>query len=769
MSIPSSSTIGSTVLGYPRIGPDRELKRATEAYWAGRTDASALHDVAAGLRRDTWTGLRDAGLGSVPGNTFSFYDHVGDTALAVGAVPERFAGVTDPLERLFAMARGRTGAPPCEMTKWFDTNYHYLVPEVGPDTRLAPGSRKALDEFREALRSGITTRPVLVGPVTFLLLSKPADGAPEGFRPLDLLGPLVEVYRDLLAELAEAGAEWVQLDEPAFAADRTPEEVAALRRAYDRLASATRRPKILVASYFGELGPALPALAATAVEGLALDLVAGAADLDALDSGGPVVPGLDRKVVLAGVVDGRNVWRTDLDRALATAQRLVGVAARIEVSTSCSLLHVPYDLTAETALPGDVVDMLAFARQKVTEVVLLGRALHEGPDAVAAELDAARATRERVAATARRDERVRSRLDALGPDHYRRGHGDVRAKVQREALGLPVVPTTTIGSFPQTAQIRRDRAAHRSGTIDTGTYTERMRQEIVRVVRLQEDIGLDVLVHGEPERNDMVQYFAENLDGFATTDHGWVQSYGSRCVRPPILHSDVSRPRPITVEWARFAQSLSDALVKGMLTGPVTILAWSFVRDDQPLGDTARQVGLALRDEVGDLEAAGIRIIQVDEPALRELLPLHERDRPAYLDWAVDAFRLAVGAVADATQIHTHLCYSEFGEVVGAIDGLDADVTTVEAARSRMEVLADLGPGVPRGLGPGVYDVHSPEVPGTDELVEQLGAALRHIGPDRLWANPDCGLKTRGETETVAALTNLVAAARRVRDSATTG
>lgn len=692
MSIPSSSTIGSTVLGYPRIGPDRERKRATEAYWAGRSDASALHDVAAGLRRDTWTGLRDAGLGSVPGNTFSFYDHVLDTALAVGAVPERFAGITDPLERLFAMARGRTGAPACEMTKWFDTNYHYLVPEVGPATRLAPGSRKALDEFREALRIGITTRPVLVGPVTFLLLSKPADGAPEGFRPLDLLGPLVEVYRDLLAELAEAGAEWVQLDEPAFAADRTPEEIAALRRAYDRLASATRRPKILVASYFGELGPALPALAATAVEGLALDLVAGDADLDALD---PAVPGLDRKVVLAGVVDGRNVWRTDLDRALVTAQRLVGVAGRVEISTSCSLLHVPYDLTVETALPGDVVDMLAFARQKVEEVVLLGRALHEGPDAVAAEFDAARATRERVAATARRDERVRSRLAALGPDHYRRSHGDVRAKVQREALGLPVVPTTTIGSFPQTAQIRRDRAAHRSGAIDTGTYTERMRQEIVRVVRLQEDIGLDVLVHGEPERNDMVQYFAENLDGFATTDHGWVQSYGSRCVRPPILHSDVSRPRPITVGWAEFAQSLSDAPVKGMLTGPVTILAWSFVRDDQPLGDTARQVGLALRDEVVDLEAAGIRIVQVDEPALRELLPLHERDRAAYLDWAVDAFRLAVGAVADTTQIHTHLCYSEFGEVVGG---------DRRARRRRHHgrggPVADGGAGRPRPGGP---------------------------------------------------------------------
>nr|WP_093336579.1 5-methyltetrahydropteroyltriglutamate--homocysteine S-methyltransferase [Pseudonocardia ammonioxydans] len=757
----SESGTASTVLGYPRIGPDRELKRATEAFWAGRSSASALHEVAAGLRRETWTGLRDAGLGQVPGNTFSFYDHVLDTALAVGAVPARFAGETDHLERLFAMARGRPGAPACEMTKWFDTNYHYLVPELAPDTPLAPSSRKALEEFREALRSDVLTRPVLVGPVTFLLLSKPAEGAPDGFRPLDLLGPLVEVYRDLLAELADAGAEWVQLDEPAFAADRTEEEIAALRKAYDRLSAAPRRPKLLVASYFGELGPALPVLASTGVEGLALDLVAGRSDLDGIES----VEGIGRKQVLAGVVDGRNVWRTDMDDALATASRLVGVAARVEISTSCSLLHVPYDLAAEQNLPADVVDMLAFARQKVDEVVLLGRALHEGRAAVAAEFDTARATRERVAAASRRNESVRSRLTALGADHYGRGAGDVRAKAQREALGLPDVPTTTIGSFPQTPEIRKDRAAHRSGRIDDAEYTGRMRREIARVIELQEGIGLDVLVHGEPERNDMVQYFAENLDGFATTEFGWVQSYGSRCVRPPILHSDVSRPEPITVEWARYAQSLSTAYVKGMLTGPVTILAWSFVRDDQPLGDTARQVGLALRDEVVDLEASGIRIIQVDEPALRELLPLHERDRQAYLDWAVDSFRMAVGGVADTTQIHTHLCYSEFGEVVGAIDGLDADVTTVEAARSRMEVLADLGPGVPRGLGPGVYDVHSPEVPGADQLTDQLTEALRHIGSERLWANPDCGLKTRGETETVEALTHLVAAARRVRET----
>ncbi|MDN5919528.1 MAG: 5-methyltetrahydropteroyltriglutamate--homocysteine S-methyltransferase [Pseudonocardia sp.] len=757
---------GSTVIGYPRIGPDRELKRATERYWSGILDRDALRETAAGLRRDTWNGLRDAGLGSVPSNTFSYYDQMLDTALSVGAIPERFARIAeqeDPLDLLFAMARGREGIPACEMTKWFDTNYHYLVPELGPKTRLAPADRKAVDEFREAAELGVRTRPVLVGPLTFLLLAKPAEQAPADFRTLDLIGPLVEVYVDLLAELAAAGAEWVQLDEPAFAADRTPEEIALLGKVYDRLAAAPSRPRprLLVASYFGELGPALPVLARTAVDAIGLDLVAGAADLDSVAG----IPDLLGKTVLAGVVDGRNVWRTDLDAALSKATVLAGAAGRVEISTSCSLLHVPYDVDAETKLTADVTDRLAFARQKVGEVVLLGRALHEGRAAVAAEMDAARATVDRVAAAKGRDDLVRTRLAARGAGPNPPGPAAAPPPAPRPAQRQPALPTTTIGSFPQTGAIRADRAAHRAGRLDDAGYTEKMRAEIERVVRLQEKIGLDVLVHGEPERNDMVQYFAENLDGFATTEHGWVQSYGSRCVRPPILHSDVTRPKPITVEWATYAQSLSDRPVKGMLTGPVTILAWSFVRDDQPLGDTARQVGLALRDEVTDLEAAGLTIIQVDEPALRELLPLHERDREAYLAWAVDSFRMVNGAVADATQIHTHLCYSEFGEVVGAIDGLDADVTTVEAARSRMEVLAELGPGVPRALGPGIYDVHSPEVPGTDELAGQLTAARRHIGADRLWANPDCGLKTRGEPEVVAALTNLVEAVHRVRET----
>jgi 5-methyltetrahydropteroyltriglutamate--homocysteine methyltransferase len=748
--------IGPTVLGYPRIGPRRELKRALERYWSGATSAGDLQAVAAGLRRDTWRELSDAWLGSVPSGTFSFYDQVLDAARTVGAVPERFTALgLDPLDELFAMARGRDGVPALELTKFFDTNYHYLVPEVAPQTRFALRDRKPLDEFAEALAAGVRTRPVLVGPVTFLLLAKPAPGSPAGFAPLELLDPLLDVYAELLAELATAGAEWVQLDEPAFAADRSPAELDALRRAYARLGGLDRRPALLVAGYFGDLGPALPVLAEAPVEAIALDLVAGAADADAAAA----LPGLRDKTVLAGLVDGRNVWRTDLDAALARAATLLGTVGRVEIATSCSLLHVPYDLDAEGGLDPALRERLAFARQKVGEVVLLSRALREGREVVAAELAASAAAR----AAGARDDRVRARLDALGPDHYRRAPAPDRAGVQRRHLALPPLPTTTIGSFPQTSSIRADRAAHRAGHLDDAEYDRRMRAEIERVVRLQEDIGLDVLVHGEPERNDMVQYFAEHLDGFATTELGWVQSYGSRCVRPPILHGDVSRPDPITVGWSRFAQSLTDRPVKAMLTGPVTILAWSFVRTDQPLGDTARQVGLALRDEVHDLESAGLRIVQVDEPALRELLPLRATDRPAYLDWAVDAFRIVVGGAADSTQVHTHLCYSEFGDVIGAIDALDADVTTVEAARSKMEVLADLGPGVPRALGPGVYDVHSPQVPDTREVRALIAAAQEWVDASRLWVNPDCGLKTRGEAETTAALRNLVTAARAAR------
>ncbi|GAA2359962.1 5-methyltetrahydropteroyltriglutamate--homocysteine S-methyltransferase [Saccharopolyspora halophila] len=753
--------IGSTVLGFPRIGPDRELKRALESYWAGRSAEADLREVARRLRADTWRDLAAAGLDSVPGNTFSYYDQVLDTAVTFGAVPSRHAELgLSPMDTYFAMARGTASAPPLEMTKWFDTNYHYLVPEIGPETRFALSDRTAVEDFREARKLGVETRPVLIGPLTFLLLAKPADGAPDDFRPIDKLPELLDAYEELLAELRKAGAEWVQLDEPALAADRAPAELEALRNTYRRLGDRSDRPKMLVAGYFGDLGDALPILAAAQIEAVGVDLVAGASAIDRL----PALSGLRDKTLVAGLVDGRNVWRTDLDRALTTAATLLGLAGDVAVSTSCSLLHVPYDVDAENDLDPQVRQWLAFARQKVGEVVALGRALRVGRESVRGELENARAA---VAsrASANRDQRVRARVDSLRPEHSRRGDYRERAEAQQKSLRLPPLPTTTIGSFPQTTDVRKARAAHRAGRIGLAEYQRRMRDEIERVVRLQEKLGLDVLVHGEPERNDMVQYFAEQLAGFATTEHGWVQSYGSRCVRPPILFGDVHRPESMTVEWARCAQRLTDKPVKGMLTGPVTMLSWSFVRDDQPEADTARQVALAIRDEVRDLEAAGIRVVQVDEPALRELLPLRAADRPAYLEWAVESFRLATSGISDGTQIHTHLCYSEFGDVIDAIVALDADVTSIEAARSRMEVLDDLNAvGYARGVGPGVYDIHSPRVPQPDEVADLLRAALAAVPAERLWVNPDCGLKTRDYPETEAALSNLVAATQRLRD-----
>ncbi len=756
--------VSTTVLGYPRIGERRWLKQATESHWGGELDAAGLDDVGRSLRRQTWLTLRDAGLDHIPSNTFSLYDHVLDTAVMFGAIPDRFPspyvegreGEVD-LAGYFALARGSAQTAPLEMTKWFDTNYHYLVPELGPDTPLALRWDKPLAEYAEARELGIETRPVLLGPLSFLLLAKPAATAPPGFAPLDLLDALVEAYAELLDRMADAGVGWVQLDEPVLAEDRSADELDALRRAYDRLGGLAARPKLVVQTYFAEIGGALPVLAHTPVEGIGLDFVAGPGNLDDVAALG----GLAGKTLMAGVVDGRNVWRADLRQVLSTCATLLGLADELVVSTSCSLLHVPLDVEAESAMDPALRDRLSFARQKVDEVVLLGRALDEGHDAVADQL-AATQQPEPAGTT---DNRVRARLESLA-DGQGRSDYPRRVELQRSSSRLPSLPTTTIGSFPQTAEIRRARADHRAGRISDAEYQRLTRAEIDRVIALQEDIGLDVLVHGEPERNDMVQYFAERLSGFAATAHGWVQSYGTRCVRPPILYGDVARPEPITVEWTTYAQSRTSRPVKGMLTGPVTMLAWSFVRDDQPRAVTARQVALALRDEVHDLEAAGVRLIQVDEAALREKLPLRRAEQDDYLAWATAAFRLATSGVADTTQVHTHMCYSEFGEIIGAIADLDADVTSVEAARSRMELLTDLGKaGYRRGIGPGVYDIHSPRVPTVDEIEEALHLALAEVDADRLWVNPDCGLKTRGYAEVEPALRNMVEAVRRVRAS----
>lgn len=748
----SRNTFTATVLGFPRVGPNRELKRATEAYWAGRADAASLHTVAQELRAAQLTAARDAGLDSVPVGTFSYYDQVLDAAVLLGALPERVAGIADDLDRYFAAARGNAEVAPLEMTKWFDTNYHYLVPELAADTAFALNPEKPLAELKEALALGIPARPVVVGPITFLKLAKSVDGSDLLHRLPDLL-PL---YEQLLGLLAAAGAEWVQLDEPSLVTDLTDAELAAVRSTYQRLAAVEARPAILVAAYFGRLGVALPALAETGIDGIAVDLVAGGdADLAAAKS-------ITDTLIVAGVVDGHNIWRVDPDHALPRLTELRDAGVAVAVSSSCSLLHVPYSLAPETDLDERLRGWLAFGDEKIAEIRVLATALTEGETAALASARAAVA--DRKADPRLRVDAVRERLATLDADATRRAPADERRILQQERLNLPLLPTTTIGSYPQTSRIRVARAELRRGEIDRAEYDIRMRAEIAEVIALQEEIGLDVLVHGEPERNDMVQYFAEQLDGFAATVNGWVQSYGTRCVRPPIVYGDVARPAVMTVDWITYAQSLTSKPVKGMLTGPVTILAWSFIRDDQPLADTARQIALAIRDETVDLEAAGIGVIQVDEPALRELLPLRRADRAAYLEWAVDAFRLATAGVADATQIHTHLCYSEFGEVIGAIHGLDADVTSIEAARSHMEVLEDLTAiGFDLGVGPGVYDIHSPRVPGADEVQKALALALKAVPAERLWVNPDCGLKTRRTDEVTASLRNLVAAARALR------
>ncbi|WP_270256650.1 5-methyltetrahydropteroyltriglutamate--homocysteine S-methyltransferase [Kocuria marina] len=779
MSTTSTPFPAATILGYPRIGPDRELKRALESYWKDpqQHPAATVLDTLTRLRERTATRLKDLGLTAdhaVPSEGFAV-DHVLDTSLALGAVPARFiadgyepAAPDTPrgIELVTALSRGTDHLEPLEMTKWFDTNYHYYVPEIGPDTALRATPESLVSRYRTTLgTTGIRTRPVLVGPVSLLLLSRPETTDAIAGHPLQRLDDVVTEYAAILRALAETGVEWLQLDEPALAADgwsvERTELVAALESAYTRLAGEPQRPAILVTVGYGDAGEdAQLALARTDVEALAIDLDRGSVPSQA------ALTAWGERPVVGGVVGGRTVWRTDLARATETLDRLRAAArGPVSVGTATPLLHVPHDVARETALDPDVKSWVAFADQKVTEVVGLARGVEHGWDAIRetlAEDAAIRAARAAHPATHRAE--IRERTAAVRDADRRRGDAERRRAAQRERLRLPVLPTTTIGSFPQTPQIRKTRADHRAGRITEAEYTDAIRAEIAHTVQVQEELGLDVLVHGEPERNDMVQYFAEGLDGFVTTQHGWVQSYGSRCTRPSILFGDVSRPAPITVDWTSYAASLTERPVKGMLTGPVTILAWSFVRDDAPAGEVADQVALALRDEIADLERAGTPVIQVDEPALRELLPLREAERPAYLEWSVGAFHLATGGAATDTQIHTHLCYSEFETVLDAIDALDADVTTLEASRSGSGIVAGLAASdFPRDVGPGVWDIHSPRVPTFEELAGRIRHAAHAIGAERVWVNPDCGLKTRGWPETEAALDRLVAAAVTVR------
>lgn len=759
-------TVTVATLGFPRIGPRRELKFALEKFWAGMSSDKELLEAASGLRTAAWARQHALGVDWLPSNDFSLYDHILDTSVMLGAIPERYKRdeLQSPLATYFAMARGTAGrtADPnlcqgsvtaCEMTKWFDTNYHFMVPEIAEGNRLTLHSQKAIDDYVEAKEQGFDTRPVLVGPVTWLSLAKG-----RGVDPFDRLDEVLAIYKAILNRLAEAGASCVQIDEPILVADLSEVQRRALTRAYAKLSRLD--VKLMLTTYFGALEGNLALASTLPVAGLHVDLVRGPNQLDAVLKAAP------KSLLLSlGVIDGRNIWRADLEAVL---DRIEPIAATrdLVLAPSCSLLHVPIDLELETKLDDELKQWLAFAVQKVEELNILKRALNEGRASVAAELAGSSAAEaSRRTSTRIHDATVRSRMAAVTPDmRERRSEYAKRSTLQAASLSLPAFPTTTIGSFPQTAEVRQARAEHNRGNLDRDAYELFLREETERTIRWQEDVGLDMLVHGEFERNDMVQYFGEQLAGFAFTVNGWVQSYGSRCVRPPILYGDVSRPAPMTVDWWRFAQSLTNKPVKGMLTGPVTILNWSFVRDDQPRESSCRQIALAIRDEVIDLEAAGCKAIQIDEAALREGLPLRRRDWQHYLDWAVDCFQLSAAGVADETQIHTHMCYSEFNDILPSIGAMDADVISIETARSQMELLEGFARyRYPSGIGPGVYDIHAPRVPSRDEIVELMRLAQQHLSAGQLWVNPDCGLKTRKWEEVRPAIVEMVAAAKELR------
>jgi 5-methyltetrahydropteroyltriglutamate--homocysteine methyltransferase len=777
MSISTSLPVAS--LGTPRIGPRRELKFALESFWSGTSDEKALIETGVGLRAANWARQKKLGVSVIPSNDFSFYDQVLDTSVMVGAIPDIYGwrGGPVPLATYFAMARGSQGktheaacghahvhdpvdgVPAQEMTKWFDTNYHYMVPELTRDQTFTLASRKPIEEYEEAKALGYQTRPVLLGPITFLKLAKSKDA---GFNPLSLLDRLLPVYIEVLRELAYRGADWVQIDEPCLVLDLDVVAQQALRYAYAEIASAVPQLKIMLATYFGALGSNRETALALPVAGLHLDLVRAPEQIESLGD----FPG-DR-VLSLGVIDGRNIWRADLGRILASIEPVVAKLGkhRLQIAPSCSLLHVPIDLALETGLDPEIKSWLAFSVQKLEELATLATALAGGRTTVEAGLNASdQAAAARESSPRIHDAKVAARVAGIDETmRHRAGVFAERVTVQRERFNLPAFPTTTIGSFPQTADVRKARAAHAKGTLTNEAYRLYLQNQTARAVRWQENIGLDVLVHGEFERNDMVQYFGEQLAGFAFTMHGWVQSYGSRYVRPPALFGDVSRPKPMTVEWWQYAQSLTKKPVKAMLTGPVTILNWSFVRDDIPRSRACRQIALAIRDEVADLEAAGAGMIQIDEAALREGLPLRKSEWQAYLDWAVDAFRLCSSGVRDETQIHTHMCYSEFNDIIGAIGAMDADVISIETSRSKMELLdAFRDYRYPNEIGPGVYDIHSPRVPDVSEMTALLRLARERLADVQIWINPDCGLKTRKWEEVRPALVNMVAAARELR------
>lgn len=775
----STNSLATACLGFPRIGRHRELKFALEDFWSGKISAQELEATGRALRAEYWNLQKQYGITYIPSNDFSFYDHVLDTTIMVGAIPEIYGweGGTISLPLYFAMARGQGSkasetstyltkeVPALEMTKWFDTNYHYMVPELHQEQKFILTTPKPLTQFLEAKALGIHTRPVILGPISFLKLSKARTSF---FNPLDLLERLLPVYAELCAKLQDAGADWVQMDEPVLSLDLTVEEQKAFHRAYATLQEAAPDLKLMLTNYFGSLGNNLTTAASLPTAGLHIDYTRAAHEVLELCK---VLP--ETRVLSLGAINGRNIWRADLATLRNQLQPIIVKrgAENCIIANSCSLLHVPIDLELETGLDPDVKNWLAFACQKLGELAILGSALSpsaptEDPNNIQIALkEATQAYAQRASSPKAHNPQVKARLSQITPEmQHRKQPFAVRQKHQQKILQLPLFPTTTIGSFPQTADIRKARAQHAKGALSAQDYTEFLRTQTKKAIDWQEEIGLDVLVHGEFERNDMVQYFGEQLAGFAFTKHAWVQSYGSRCVRPPIIYGDVSRPKPMTVEWWRYAQSCTTKPVKGMLTGPVTILNWSFVRDDIPRRETCQQIALAIRDEVCDLEQAGAPIIQIDEAALREGLPLRQQDWPTYLEWAIECFRLCASGVTDKTQIHTHMCYSEFQDILPAIAAMDADVLSIETSRSKMELLDVFCTyQYPNGIGPGVYDIHSPRVPSVADMITLLNLARQRLHDHQLWINPDCGLKTRKWEEVHPALVHMVQTAKALR------
>ena len=744
-------------IGYPRIGPKRELKKALEQFWKGDIQEQDLHNVAKNLRKQNWQTQKDCGVDLISCNDFSFYDQVLDAICLLGAVPKRYKwdGNEVNLKTYFAMARGsqtsELDVPALEMTKWFDTNYHYLVPELSKDQSFKISSNKPFAEYEEAKQAGFNTKPVILGPLSFLLLGKGIDG----LNTIDLLDKIIPVYKEVVKKFADLGAEWIQIDEPILVKDLDSNVVSKIKNTLNELKQAAGSSKILLTTYFEDLNEDVKKeVFASDVDVIHLDLVRGTKNKGYVKN--------SKKQLSLGLVDGRNVWKTNLQEKIDFVKD--NVSGDVIIASSCPLLHSPYDLELEQKVPDEIKRWLSFAKQKLQELSVIKGCINEGSHKAELENNTAD-VQDRKTSKLIHDDAVKNRIKTINQSIVnRKSSYPERAVVQKEIFALPKYPTTTIGSFPQTTDVRQARAKFKRGELDGQSYDKFLEEKTIDTIKKQEEIGIDVIVHGEFERNDMVEYFGEQLKGFTFTSSGFVQSYGSRCVKPPIIFGNVSRPKPMTVRWSKFAQEQTKQIVKGMLTGPITILQWSFVRDDQPRKFTAQEIGFAIRDEVEDLEKNGIRMIQIDEPALREGLPLKKKDWKEYLTWSVDCFKISAAVVKDETQIHTHMCYAEFEDIIDSIAALDADVISIETSRSRMELLTTFEKfKYPNEVGPGVYDIHSPRVPSKDEMKELIQKASKLIDPSRVWVNPDCGLKTRGWPETIDALTKMVDAAKELR------